>query len=75
MTAMKLNHLWNWHGTIGRKEYLLWGALLFAGKWNLDRFVLNVHPNGHPITFLDYFQAGIPASKSWTLDQCGNWAG
>lgn len=70
---MKLNHLWNWNGTIGRRDYLLWGTLLFALKWNLDRFVLKARPDGHAIGFFDYFQAGFPASEWLTLDALRDW--
>lgn len=65
---MKLNHLWNWNGAIGRRDYLLWGALLFAIKWNLDRFVLKTGPDGQAISLTDYFQAGFPASEWLTPD-------
>ncbi len=65
---MKLYDLWNWHGAIGRRAYLLWGALLFAIKWNLDRFVLKTDPEGRAISFTDYLQAGFPASERFTLD-------
>ena len=64
---MKPNHLWNWNGTIGRRDYLVWGVLLFAIKWNLDRFVLKTRPDGRAISFTDYFQAGFPASEWLTL--------
>ena len=36
---LKIADLWNWHGRLGRGAYLLWGVLLFAVKFNLDRFV------------------------------------
>lgn len=65
---MKLYDLWNWHGAIGRRAYLLWGALLFAIKWNLDRFVLKTDPEGRAISFTDYLQAGFPASERFNLD-------
>lgn len=65
---MKLNQLWNWHGTVGREAYLLWGMLFFAIKWNLDRFVLKTGPDGRAISIADYFQAGFPASEWLTMD-------
>lgn len=30
---------WRWDGTIGRRGYLVIGALLFAVKWNIDRLI------------------------------------
>ena len=50
---MKLNQLWNWNGAVGRREYLLWGMLLFALKWNLDRFVFGWLPGGRLINLTD----------------------
>lgn len=60
---MRIAQLWSWHGTVGRREYLIWGALLFAVKFNLDRFLLEVGPDGRSLSVLDYFQAGFPASQ------------
>lgn len=34
----KLSDLWRWDSVIGRRAFLLWGILLFAIKFNLDRF-------------------------------------
>lgn len=34
---MKLNQLTKWQGEINRKDYLLWGLVLFGLKFNLDR--------------------------------------
>jgi hypothetical protein len=36
---MRFRDLWDWRGEIDRGPYLLWGALLMAIKYNLDRFV------------------------------------
>lgn len=63
---MKFNHLWNWNGAISRRIYLLWASVLFAIKWNLDRFVLQTGSDGRPISLLDYLQAGFPASERFT---------
>lgn len=38
---MKPSQLWNWNGAIGRRDYVAWGFILLAIKWNLDRFVLS----------------------------------
>ena len=35
---MQLSQLYRWSGTISRKDYLLWGLILFGLKYNLDRF-------------------------------------
>ena len=65
---MKLNQLWNWNGAVGRREYLLWGMLLFALKWNLDRFVFDALPSGRRINLTDYFRTGFPAGEWLTLE-------
>lgn len=36
---LRLSDLWRWNGTIGRGPYLLWGVLLMALKYNLDRLI------------------------------------
>lgn len=65
---MKPSHLWTWNGAIGREAYLLWGMLLFALKWNFDRFVFGWLPDGRLISFADYLQAGFPAGDWLTLE-------
>lgn len=35
----KISDLWRWAGAINRGAYLFWGVLLFAVKYNLDRFI------------------------------------
>ncbi|UZR93346.1 DUF805 domain-containing protein [Chondrinema litorale] len=42
-----------WQGTINRKQYLLWGIILFAVKYNLDRLVAISF--GRQWFFTDYF--------------------
>ena len=37
----KLSDLWRWDDVIGRGTYLFWGIILFAIKYNLDRFIGN----------------------------------
>jgi uncharacterized membrane protein YhaH (DUF805 family) len=37
--AMHLRDLGTWRGTLGRRDYALWGFVLFAVKYNLDRFI------------------------------------
>lgn len=37
--AMHARDLGTWRGTMGRRDYVLWGCVLFAVKYNLDRFV------------------------------------
>lgn len=36
---MKLNQLTKWQGTTNRKDFLLWGLILFTVKYNLDRLI------------------------------------
>lgn len=65
---MKLHQLWNLHGVIGRETYFLWGMLLFAIKWNFDRFVFGWMPDGRLVSFTDYFHAGFPAGDWLTVE-------
>src|SRR5262245_9030963 len=57
---MKFNisNLWRWDGTIGRSEYFAWGAVLFAVKYNLDRF-LSLACLGRGWTLFDLEQAQL----------------
>jgi uncharacterized membrane protein YhaH (DUF805 family) len=34
---LKISDLWRWDGTIDRAPYVIWGGLLFALKFNVDR--------------------------------------
>jgi uncharacterized membrane protein YhaH (DUF805 family) len=70
---MKLSHLWDWNGAIGRRAYILWGTILFALKWNLDRLVFEGPPGSRAMGIADYFQAGFPASEWMTRDTVRNF--
>ncbi|MBI3875082.1 MAG: hypothetical protein HY300_03790, partial [Verrucomicrobia bacterium] len=37
---LKLSDLWRWNGELDRGAFTLWGALIFAVKYNLDRVLL-----------------------------------
>jgi uncharacterized membrane protein YhaH (DUF805 family) len=37
---MKVAELFSWKGTVSRGQYALWGCILFAIKYNLDRIVV-----------------------------------
>src|SRR5580765_1167588 len=37
---LKLSHLWRWDGELSRQPFVIWAALLFAVKYNLDRLLL-----------------------------------
>ncbi|SDR98273.1 SRPBCC family protein [Opitutus sp. GAS368] len=37
--AMRASDLWTWRGTLVRGDYAKWGLMLFAIKYNLDRFI------------------------------------
>ncbi len=52
---MNLKQLINWNGTINRKHYFIWGLLLFAIKYNLDRLVALYHEKNWII--INYFLA------------------
>jgi uncharacterized membrane protein YhaH (DUF805 family) len=53
-----LSNLWRWDGTIGRREYFIWGVLLFAVKYNLDR-LLSAALLDRPWTLFDREQAWL----------------
>jgi uncharacterized membrane protein YhaH (DUF805 family) len=64
--------LWRWDGTVGRRAYLLAGALLFALKWNVDRFITNsLTGRSWPFVdlegFLDYLLRRTDYSANPTL--------
>lgn len=80
---LKLSDLWRWDGTIDRGPYLLWGALLFAVKYNLDRLVLRIGFE-RDWSILNYFQGASPfqsaetkaaALMMWTLALPFLWSG
>jgi uncharacterized membrane protein YhaH (DUF805 family) len=60
---MQITQLTSWHGEINRRDYLLWGVLLFAIKYNLDRLIGDVLNRTWFIT--DYF---IQADKLSVLE-------
>lgn len=54
--ALHLRDLWEWHRRIGRRDYFLWGLLLTAIKYNLDRLIILVWTGRQWFPF-EYFQA------------------
>ena len=46
---MRFRDLWDWRGEIDRGPYLLWGVLLMAIKYNIDRVVAAVYHQPWPI--------------------------
>jgi hypothetical protein len=54
---LALSDLWRTRGTIDRGPYLVWGALLFVLKHNIDRVVASVG-FGRAFTPLNYLVAG-----------------
>jgi len=54
---MRLSDLWTWRGTIDRGPYLIWGTVLCAIKYNLDRLLV-WHWSGQRWSLLDYSRAG-----------------
>src|ERR1043165_502203 len=54
---IRASDLWRWRGTLDRGEFLFWGCLLFAIKYNLDRF-LSSALFGRRWSMLDYAKAG-----------------
>jgi len=55
--AISFSDLWRWDGTISRERYVLYGLILFALKFNLDRFVSSQLFH-HQWGLLDYFFPG-----------------
>jgi len=49
--------LWSWRGSLDRGAFLFWGLLLFAIKYNIDRFI-SWHWFGRRWSLLDYTKAG-----------------
>jgi hypothetical protein len=39
---LRVSDLWRWDGTLDRGSYVLWGCLLFALKYNMDRLVAGI---------------------------------
>lgn len=37
----RLSDLWRWDGALDRGPFALWGAILFAAKFNLDRVLIH----------------------------------
>lgn len=68
---MKLNQLWNWRGTVNRRAYVMWGTLLVALKWNLDRFVVPIWSGGESISIVDYLQGSGPVANWLELGRSG----
>ena len=56
---LKLSDLWRWDGEIAPAPFLLWAAVLFAVKYNLDRLVLKLIFN-HDWSLLSYFGRPMP---------------
>jgi uncharacterized membrane protein YhaH (DUF805 family) len=51
--------IWSWHGTIGRRRYLITGLVLFALKHNIDRLLATLfdYPWG-PFNYLAFYSTG-----------------
>ncbi|MEM6642102.1 MAG: DUF805 domain-containing protein [Bacteroidota bacterium] len=50
---MNTSQLLSWKGEINRKHYLIWGLILFAIKYNLDRLI--AFSFDRPWYFVDYY--------------------
>jgi uncharacterized membrane protein YhaH (DUF805 family) len=51
--SIKLSQLKHWKGEITRRDFLIWGVILFAIKYNLDRWIAYLYGKSWYIT--DYF--------------------
>lgn len=71
---IQLSDLWTWRGAIDRGPFLFWGGLLFAIKYNLDRWLV-WQRTGQRWSLLDYSRAGEylwPSHPS--PDRTADWA-
>ena len=50
---MNFKQIYSWKGEINRKHYFLWGAILFALKYNIDRLIALFH--GKNWIIINYF--------------------
>src|SRR3954470_1835589 len=64
--AMQLQDLRTWQGTLGRRDYTLWGFVLFAVKYNVDRGVvaLFAHEPWFPWSYLGVRGGGASPARS-----------
>ncbi len=56
---LRVADLWRWSGEISRAQFLVWGCLLFAVKYNLDRLVLKF-AFGRDWSIANYFKQPFP---------------
>jgi uncharacterized membrane protein YhaH (DUF805 family) len=57
---LKISDLWRWDGAVSRGAFLVWGILLFAIKYSVDRLII-VNAFGRSWTILDYFKRPVPS--------------
>src|SRR5690606_2426202 len=53
---MRVSQLLQWDGEVNRRDYLLWGVILFAIKYNLDR-IIGIFMNRNWFIWDYFFQA------------------
>jgi uncharacterized membrane protein YhaH (DUF805 family) len=63
---IKLSQLFGWKGEINSRDYLIWGIILFAIKYNLDRLIAFAYNKTWYIT--DYFIQADAASVQELTD-------
>src|SRR6478736_4238592 len=63
---IRLSQLLNWRGEIDQRDYLVWGIILFAIKYNLDRLIAYAYGKTWYIT--DYFMQADTASVRQLTD-------
>src|SRR5688572_11532199 len=64
----KLDDLWRWDGEISRTPFLVWGAILFAIKYNFDRLLMNAVFEQRWSVF-SYFEKPLPCPEGLTPPQ------
>jgi hypothetical protein len=68
-----LSDLWTWRGTIDRGAFLVWGIILGALKYNLDRLLV-WQWSGRRWSLLDYSRAGEYLWPKLPSADVGQWA-
>src|SRR5438046_2439024 len=65
---LKCNDLWLWTGTVSRAPFIIWAALLFGLKYNLDRVLIHTLFR-RPWSVFSYFEQPFPGVQNLTPAQ------
>lgn len=70
---LRFSDLWRWEGEISRRTYLIWGILLFALKYNLDRLLL-LGIFRRRWSLMNYFDGVAPSFSFSPAEKPGEYA-